>query len=506
MDQLKREKSTTKSAITRVLTWITKYLDAQTNSFEIDVRKSMLISSFNNYNQICDNIESLEGGDLVAENRDEVETNYCSAMARLENKLHSLAQSQFNLPLASERNPFIPSNVKLPPISVPTFHGEYSKWVSFYQLFTSLITDNQSISNAQKLIYLKSALLGEPLTLIESLEITNDNFDLALDILKKKYSNDLAIINSHINSIIDYPSFSKSNQTLSEFINESKKHVDSLKLLNVPVKTWDLILINILSRKLDFASKRYYGERRNRSSQPTLTEFFDILNERCNILSDLTHIPESKRDSHSQKSHLAFLPEPNREPHSQKAHTKTHFTSLHSNTSQSTQQTYTHPKCSYCNAFSHRIYSCRQFLALSHDEKHNFIRSTKMCSNCLGTKHSHNDCISRGCSICNRRHHSLLHQDSSEQNRNPSAPRFQTQYNTRSNVNYPKHSTQKDIANNNVRNEDINESRNVQRTSTNSLPSNSSEGTQINSHRPSHHAPINDNTHSSSLIPYSSKP
>ncbi|XP_072400464.1 uncharacterized protein [Diabrotica undecimpunctata] len=327
--------------------------------------------------------ESIDAVDLHTENREEIEDKYFSAMSRIDGKLSqlTLSNSSSSPSHSQSQEPASNSNVRLPPISVPNFNGEYS----------------------------------EPLTLIDSLEVTHENFDLAITILEKKYDNNLAIINSHINAIIDFPTLSKSNyHSLNEFVNDLKRHIDSLKILHVPIESWDYLLINIIIRKLDFATKRYYGERRDRDNTPSIVELFEILNERCNILADLTYTSDSKRE---------------------KSHGKYNATSLHLNAS-ATLPSRVYIKCNYCNDSAHKIYTCRKFSSLPHSEKYNFLKANHMCSNCLGTKHTHADCPSRTCSICSKKHHTLLHQNSYAQNTNYSGSSHSPHSeNYRSNIN-----------------------------------------------------------------------
>jgi len=79
--------------------------------------------------------------------------------------------------------------VKLPIISIPTFSGNITDWTSFIELFTALIVEDDGLSNIEKFMYLKTYLKGEALKLIESLELTNNNFVVALDILKTRFES-----------------------------------------------------------------------------------------------------------------------------------------------------------------------------------------------------------------------------------------------------------------------------------------------------------------------------
>ena len=62
----------------------------------------------------------------------------------------------------------------------------------------------------------------------------------------------------------------------------------------------------------------------------------------------------------------------------------------------------------------HKITSCDQFKAKSLSEKKRFVRQEKVCWNCLAKNHILKNCESEvrcRASNCNKRHHTLLHED-----------------------------------------------------------------------------------------------
>ena len=78
--------------------------------------------------------------------------------------------------------------------------------------------------------------------------------------------------------------------------------------------------------------------------------------------------------------------------------------------------------CFFCNG-PHVVTSCDNFSALSLDEKHNFIRSRRLCFGCLRYGHSNRDCQRRlRCSKCDRQHPTLLHDDRKQQSNSQVAP------------------------------------------------------------------------------------
>jgi len=69
-------------------------------------------------------------------------------------------------------------SVKLPNIELPKFDSNYEHWISFRDLFESLIASNATIPAVQKLHYLRTALTGEAAKVIASLGI-NSNYEVA---------------------------------------------------------------------------------------------------------------------------------------------------------------------------------------------------------------------------------------------------------------------------------------------------------------------------------------
>ncbi|XP_073967600.1 uncharacterized protein [Choristoneura fumiferana] len=81
------------------------------------------------------------------------------------------------------------NELKLPQIQIPSFSGNYAEWQAFHDLFTVLIDTNTSLQNVQKLHYLKASLKGDAEVLLRQFSITEDNYDEAWSVLKRRYDN-----------------------------------------------------------------------------------------------------------------------------------------------------------------------------------------------------------------------------------------------------------------------------------------------------------------------------
>ena len=89
-------------------------------------------------------------------------------------------------------------NTRLPKLNLPTFSGNYKSWTSFFDLFTSSVDSNSTLTNSQKLQYLKASLTGDAAKLLSSFTVTDNNYEPALDVLKKRYDNPRMIARAHV--------------------------------------------------------------------------------------------------------------------------------------------------------------------------------------------------------------------------------------------------------------------------------------------------------------------
>lgn len=121
-------------------------------------------------------------------------------------------------------------------MTLPKFKGGFVRWRQFFNEFKALIVNNASLSDCRKLSYLRVSLKGEPLNMISALDITDENFSIALELLIKRYDNKRHIIFSHVRALINIPEIQKETvSNLRTLTDEVNIHVNSLKALGTPV-------------------------------------------------------------------------------------------------------------------------------------------------------------------------------------------------------------------------------------------------------------------------------
>lgn len=98
--------------------------------------------------------------------------------------LREMASSRGTMINERSRNLF-----PLPKLELPTFSGAYDEWLVFRDAFTAVIHDDESIPAVQKLRYLCSFVKNDGARIIENLETTENNYDVAWNLLTDRFNN-----------------------------------------------------------------------------------------------------------------------------------------------------------------------------------------------------------------------------------------------------------------------------------------------------------------------------
>ena len=100
------------------------------------------------------------------------------------------------------------SDLKLPPIKIPQFSGNFKDWPSFRDLFEATVIKNTHISDIQRLQYLRSLVTDEAATIINSLPLTAVNYHVAWENLTRRYEKPYLIVRSIIKNFVNIESVS----------------------------------------------------------------------------------------------------------------------------------------------------------------------------------------------------------------------------------------------------------------------------------------------------------
>lgn len=247
-------------------------------------------------------------------------------------------------------------NIKLPVINLPTFDGKYEAWSEFYDIFKSIIHENEHLTPIQKLHYLRSCLKGEATQVIQSLETSNQNYNVAWELLEERYDNPRLITQNHVKAIFEMPAINKESHTqLRTLIDTTLKHLRALKALEEPTDQWDTLMMHIVGSKLDRSTQKEWERSIEGTDMPKFDELIKFLKNRCNVLENIYHDVNSALSS----KHANYRADNT---------TKTKANIV-------TNQARSH--CSVCSE-NHRIYACQRFLKLDARGKDGIVKAKSL--------------------------------------------------------------------------------------------------------------------------------
>ena len=102
-------------------------------------------------------------------------------------------QESLSLSLSRTQSDVVDTSIRLPKMHLPNFDGNLLKWPEFWDVFESSV-DKQNISDVAKFSYLKGALRGTAFMAISGISLTNENYSVAVAILKEKFEKKDSII------------------------------------------------------------------------------------------------------------------------------------------------------------------------------------------------------------------------------------------------------------------------------------------------------------------------
>ena len=124
--------------------------------------------------------------------------------------------------------------VKLPKLEAPTFDSNILHWLTFWEQFCVALHDQDDLSNAQKLVYLRQSLKeGSAKNAIEGLSRSGEQYDEAIKCLRVRYNQPRLIHEAHVRRIIEVPHLKDNmGRELRRLHDILQQHLRALKAMN----------------------------------------------------------------------------------------------------------------------------------------------------------------------------------------------------------------------------------------------------------------------------------
>lgn len=368
---------------------LNKFIQELNESFDIIQPRAHYVQSEIKIRQMLEDIQlNIEDLVITAEDKDE------NLIIEFTNKLNQVdveTSSIINkLQQASDRTTqktIYTKPPKLEPISIPKFNGRFKEWTAFKNLFQNMIHNNKSLSDVEKLQYLRNYVEDEPLRMINHLQITSDNYNIAFQLITQRYDNSRKLVDTYLDIIFNHPiASSKSSNSIKSFYDSIQECLQGLEALDVKIESSMIIYLGL--KKLDAENIKAFEEGlKNPKEMPTIEQFLNFLESRYLVIESVN----DKKFNNFQKSSV------------------------------NTNITSEKRTCNFCQDGGHNIFNCDKFQKLSIKERNNFVFKKRLCKNCLMHK-SNKKCNSKyKCSSCNKQHHSLLHYSNIKMNKQENA-------------------------------------------------------------------------------------
>ena len=234
--------------------------------------------------------------------------------------------------------------------------------------------------------------MGEVSKMLTSITVTDDNFDVAMEILQNRYDNRRLILRAHIHGIVSYRPVSHENtRELRKLVDTMEEHRLSLRNMGQPVEHQDPFFVYLIAEKLPTDTRKFWELSSKGKELQTYQELKTFLEERVQALESAA--PSSSSSNTEKRSHTQQN-QPQRQLH-------THVTT-------------TNQQCECCEE-EHRIFKCGKFKGLGVKERAQLIKVKGLCFNCLRPGHRAESCDGSSCRQCGRKHHTLLHREDAHQ-------------------------------------------------------------------------------------------
>ena len=283
-------------------------------------------------------------------------------------------------------------------INLPKFSGDLLAWPEFWELYEASVHRNGSYSPVEKFVFLRGHLSGEAARAIQGLATTAATYQIAIDLLKDRFGRDAVRKETLMANLLRLPGVTDADdlKALQRLIDDLNANVRALEALGTPSDNYGELLLPVLKGKIPEAWRLQWARSKSGSSGSQGSEFSNFLkflNSEMEIREEATQTPCHK-------------PKLNRSEVSATSPAKSATSTLSSQRVPSQQRAKW--TCRACGQGQHGLAKCDRYRRMNVEERWEVVKRARLCYKCLGP-HLARDCQSKNCPLCNKHHHTSLH-------------------------------------------------------------------------------------------------
>jgi hypothetical protein len=134
-------------------------------------------------------------------------------------------------------------SIRLPQRKIKHFRGDVLEWTQFWESLNAAV-HSSTLSNVKKFDYLKEYLKGEAYPLVNNLELSDANYEVAIDELKKMYGKKDVLIEAHFEKLDTLQPMKDGNDVpaLRSFLLNLHFLISASEMLRVPTSSFGGLL------------------------------------------------------------------------------------------------------------------------------------------------------------------------------------------------------------------------------------------------------------------------
>lgn len=326
---------------------------------------------------------------------EEAEERYISAMSKIGRAIDE-ESDRHNTSVESDVSKVIRVETARPPKLI-SFDGDPSKWPAFHDLFVAEV-HNRDLDLVTKLLYLQECCIGKAARTLGAWQPTAENYSAAWDLLKQTYSDNHQIKQSIIDNLFQMKKLKEeSYEGLRAILDVMASSLRQLKVLGVPVESWDDIMINIVAQRLPGVTLDSWEQRRISIRNPTLEDLRLLLESKTRgrrALENTVQPREGGNNEQNRRRDNRYRPYP--EHRREYGTTRREIDRVARNSDAVVDDRCPIAGCKQ----NHFVFKCDLFKKLNLKERWQLVKSANLCILCLKPGHRAMDCGFQPCSSC----------------------------------------------------------------------------------------------------------
>lgn len=284
--------------------------------------------------------------------------------------------------------------VKLPRLNIPTFHGDCSEWLDFWNCFEAAIHKNESLSNVEKFTYLKSYLRGTALSAVSGFALTNENYLSSITILTERFARLDLIASSHLNKIMSLESVKIASNVSALRKMYDKLLVEIRSLDNMKISVDSNLICTVIMQKIPEEINLQFNRQRKANELFDVQNLIEFLRKEIEC-REATFLLGSKNRGENETS-----------LHKQQTSPKSkQYSNFKRNTTSFLLTNAENKNCIFCSK-NHLNHQC----PLNINDRKAALKTQGRCFLCLKRRHLMKNCWKKDetCKKCNKSHNSLI--------------------------------------------------------------------------------------------------